>query len=431
MTARPLKILLLAGAALAFGVSACSKKQEAAPVAAAAPGYDVGYGPDPIPVGATPTLPGIKIAKGVGWKAGEAPAAAPGLAVARFAEGLVNPRWLYRLPNGDVLVAESNFTAGPGAGPNANRITLLRDADGDGIAELKTAFKEGLNQPLGMALKGGDLFIANTNAVLRFAYKDGDTKLKGAGKKILDLPSGGSNNHWTRNLLLKPDGSKLYVSVGSASNIAESGFDVEKGRAAIWEVNLDGSGERTFASGIRNPTGLDWNPQTGALWTVVNERDMLGDKLVPDYLTSVQDGGFYGWPYAYYKIIDSRVQPQDEELVARALKPDYGLGSHTASLGLTFYRGDSLPAKYKNGAFVGQHGSWNSSNFVGYKVLFVPFTDGKPSGPPQDILTGFLGEGGSDVRGRPVGVAEDKTGALLVADDFGGVIWRVTTANKS
>lgn len=401
------------------------------------------FGPNPA-IGA-PTagaLPTLNIAKAVGWPSGAAPTPAAGLMVTRYAEGLAHPRWLYLLPNGDVLVAESSSKPGPNTGveamvannmmrsggafaDNANHITLLRDSDGDGDVDLKTQYVGGLNQPTGMALIGDSLFVANTDALLRFPYVAGADSITTPGEKIIDFPSRAeSNGHWTRTLLASADGSKLYVAVGSASNIADYGMDAEKDRAAIWEVELATKQKRIFASGLRNPVGIAWEPSTTTLWTAVNERDLLGDDLVPDYFTSVKDGAFYGWPYSYWgKTVDTRVKPQDPALVATAIAPDYALGAHTASLGLHFYTGATLPA-YTGGALIGQHGSWNRSAPAGYKVIFVPFAGGKPNGPPQDVLTGFLNARG-EAQGRPVGVAQDRTGAILVADDVGKIIWRV------
>ena len=369
--------------------------------------------------------------------------------VAAFAGKLDHPRWLYVLPNGDVLVAETNAPPKPddakgikgwimglvmkraGAGvPSANRITLLRDTHGDGVADLRSVLLQGLNSPFGMALVGNDLYVADSDAVLRFPYTAGDTRIAAPGTKLLDLPAGPINHHWTKNLIASADGTRLYVSVGSNSNVAERGMEVEAARAAIWEVDIKSGAHRVFASGLRNPVGMAWEPHSGALWTAVNERDELGSDLVPDYMTSVRDGGFYGWPYSYYgRHIDERVVPQRPDLVARAIVPDYALGPHTASLGLASSAGNALPAAFADGMFVGQHGSWNRRPHSGYKVIFVPFAGGTPSGPPTDVLTGFLSEDGNAL-GRPVGVALDKRGALLVADDVGNLIWRVTSADK-
>jgi glucose/arabinose dehydrogenase len=369
--------------------------------------------------------------------------------VKALASGLDHPRWLHVLPNGDVLVAESNapprpeqgkgikgwikkwFMTRAGAGvPSANRITLLRDADGDGVAETRTVFLQGLNSPFGMALVGRNLYVANTDAVVRYTYSDGATQITGPGVKVADLPAGPLNHHWTKNVIASRDGSRLYVTVGSNSNAAENGLDKEEGRAAILEVDTRSGAQRIFASGLRNPNGLAWEPASGALWTVVNERDELGSDLVPDYLTSVKDGGFYGWPYSYFgQHVDGRVQPPRPDLVAKAIVPDYALGSHVAPLGLAAAEGSALPAPFRSGMFVGQHGSWNRRPRSGYNVVFVPFTGGKPSGRPVEVLTGFVSADG-DAYGRPVGVALDKGGALLVADDVGNVIWRVSAAAR-
>ena len=419
-------------------------------LAACAPGASLpveqGFGPNPVlPEAKKQSVPVVKIAKVVGWAAGETPKAAEGLKVSALASGLDHPRWLYVLPNGDVLVAESNSPEVPeGSGglkgwiaskimsaagavtKSANRITLLRDANGDGVAEVKTTFLSGLNSPFGMSLIGDTLYVANTDAVMAFPYGAGETSITAKGRKVADLPGGPINHHWTKNILASPDGTTLYATSGSNSNVGENGMQAEVNRAAILAIDVKTGATRVFASGIRNPNGLDWNPQSGALWTAVNERDEIGNDLVPDYMTSVKDGGFYGWPYSYYgQTVDSRVSPQRPDLVAKAIKPDYALGAHTASLGLAFYTGTNLPAAYLNGVFIGQHGSWNRKPVSGYKVLFVPFKEGKPAGAPQDILTGFLDDKGQ-ARGRPAGVAVDKAGGVLVADDVGNVIWRVT-----
>jgi glucose/arabinose dehydrogenase len=407
-------------------------------------------GPNPpIPEPTKSFIPTLNIATAKGWPDGAKPTPAAGLAVTAFASGLDHPRWLYVLPNGDVLVAETNAPERPedskgikgwitqavqkraGAGvPSANRITLLRDADGDGVAETKTVFLKDLNSPFGMALIGNDFYVANADAVMRFAYKDGATQITTPGTKVADLPGGPINHHWTKNIIASKDGSKLYATVGSNSNVGENGLDKEVGRAAIHEIDLKSGQQRIFASGLRNPNGMGWQPETGELWTVANERDELGSDLVPDYLTSVKDGAFYGWPYSYWgQHVDDRVKPQNPEMVAKAIAPDYGLGNHTASLGMTFAEGTLLPAQFRNGVFVGQHGSWNRRPRSGYKVIFVPFANGKPSGAPKDVLTGFVKD--DEALGRPVGVAIDGKGALLVADDVGNAIWRVTPSSST
>jgi glucose/arabinose dehydrogenase len=406
-----------------------------------------GMGPAPtLPKPNRTLFPTVKVADAIGWL-GSTPTAAPGLRVAAFADRLDHPRWLYVLPNGDVLVAETNAPVRPKEGkgfkaffmkmfmkkagaavPSANRITLLRDGDGDGVAETRTVFLSGLNSPFGMALVGDDFYVADTDAVLRFPYRVGETTISASPTRITDLPAGTRNHHWTKSLIASPDGAHLYATVGSNSNIAEHGIDEEEGRAAIWEIDRASGAKRLFATGLRNANGMDWEPGTGMLWAAVNERDELGSDLVPDYMTSIRDGGFYGWPYSYYgQHVDSRPKPPRPDLVASALVPDYALGPHTASLGLVFYRAALLPSHYSGGAFVGQHGSWNRDPPSGYKVIFVPFAGGRPSGPAEDVLTGFLDNDGK-ARGRPVGVAVDKAGALLVADDVGNTIWRVTPA---
>ncbi|AKK69057.1 sorbosone dehydrogenase [Xanthomonas translucens] len=405
-----------------------------------------GMGPDPVlPDPVKRMIPTVKVAEVKRWAEGAAPVPAEGLAVQAFARDLDHPRWMYVLPNGDVLVAETAAPPAPekeGSGlrdkiqgammakagstvPSANRITLLRDADGDGVAEVRTQFLKGLYSPFGIALVGDRLYVANADALVSFPYKEGDTQISAAPRFVANLP-GGINHHWTKSLLASRDGNKLYVGVGSNSNVAENGMDAELNRAAILEVDAHSGATRVFASGLRNPVGLAWQPGADTLWVVVNERDEIGSDLVPDYLTSVREGGFYGWPYSYYgQHVDERVQPQNAEMVASAIKPDYALGPHTASLGLTFYEGALLPQAYRGGAFIGQHGSWNRDPPSGYKVIYVPFANGKPSGKAQDVLTGFLDAEGK-AQGRPVGVAVDKPGALLVADDVGNVIWRVT-----
>ncbi len=403
-------------------------------------------GPDPIlPPPHTAMIPTVNIAKAVGWPSGKKPVAAKGFKVNEFAGKLDHPRWIYVLPNNDILVAETNKPAKDaegvkewvqgkvmkraGAGvQSADRITLLRDTDGDGVADVRAPFLEGLFSPFGMALIGDVFYVANANSIVTFPYKSGQTKITAPGKKLADLP-GGRNHHWTKNLIASKDGTKLYASIGSNSNVAENGMAEEENRAAILEIDAKSGETRLFASGLRNPVGMGWNPVTGDLWTAVNERDELGNDLVPDYMTSVKDGGFYGWPYSYFgQNVDDRVSPQRPELVAKAIKPDYALGAHTASLGLAFYEGDLLNAHYKNGAFVGQHGSWNRNPRSGYKLIFIPFKDGKPVGMPEDILTGFVSDK-DEAWGRPVGVAVDNNGAVLMADDVGNNIWRVVPDN--
>jgi glucose/arabinose dehydrogenase len=404
-----------------------------------------GSGPHPaLPAPRASRLPTVNIAKAVGWSGDAAPTPAAGTRVVAFARGLDHPRWLLVLPDGSVLVAESGapvreggwslrgwimglVMARAGAPPSgANRITLLRDTDGDGVADVHVALLTGLHSPFGMALVGRHLYVANTDAVLRFSYVPGETRILERGTEIVALPGGPINHHWTKNLIASPDGRKLYVTVGSNSNVAERGMEAEEGRAAIWEIDVATGTHRIFASGLRNPNGLAWDDRT--LWAVVNERDELGSDLVPDYLTSVRDGGFYGWPYSYHgDHVDARVTPPRPDLVARAIVPDYALGPHTASLGLAWSEGAALPAVFRHGMFVGQHGSWNRKPRSGYKVVFVPFEGSQPSGQaPIDVLTDFLDESGN-ARGRPVGVALDTRGALLVADDVGNVVWRVTS----
>jgi glucose/arabinose dehydrogenase len=403
-----------------------------------------GTGPTPtLPPPHASLIPLVHVATAVGWAPGVKPTAAPDLYVAQLAAGLDHPRWLYVLPNNDVLVAETNAPPKPDDGkglrgwflkkfmkkagaatPTANRITLLRDADGDGIAETKSVFLSGLNSPFGMTLVGSTLYVANSDAVVRFPYSQGQTRITAGPEKVVDLPAGRINHHWTKNVISSADGSKLYVTVGSNSNAGEHGIAAEEGRAAIWEVDPKTGAHRVFASGLRNPNGLAWS-ETGALWAAVNERDEIGSDLVPDYITSVRDGAFYGWPYSYYgQHVDKRTKEQRPDLVAAAVVPDYAIGPHTGSLGLASSRGASaLPARFSNGMFVGQHGSWNRKPFSGYRVIYVPFANGKPSGDPIDVLTGFVDD--DRAHGRPVGVVIDRRGALLVADDVGNVVWRV------
>lgn len=431
---------LLVSALATLSLGACGE-MATLPIAA-------GTGPQPtLPAPQQTLIPTVNIAPAIGWPAGATPQAAAGTRVAAFARDLDHPRWLYVLPNGDVLVAETNAPAAPEADqgikawvaglvmkragaavPSANRITLLRDTDGDGIADLRTVLLAGLDSPFGMALVGDSLYVANADAVLRFPYAAGDTRITAPGTRLVALPGGPINHHWTKNLIASGDGTRLYVSVGSNSNVAERGMAVEAERAAVWEVDRRSGAHRIFASGLRNPVGMAWEPDSGALWTSVNERDELGSDLVPDYMTSLQDGGFYGWPYSYYgQHVDLRVSPPRPELVARAIVPDYALGPHTASLGLASAAGAALGPTFAKGMFVGQHGSWNRRPHSGYKVIFIPFTKSKPAGAPLDVLTGFLSEDGK-AYGRPVGVAIDRMGALLVADDVGNVVWRVTAA---
>ncbi|OYT81334.1 PQQ-dependent sugar dehydrogenase [Pseudomonas sp. PGPPP2] len=428
-------LIMLAGTLAACGESSTLKVSD-------------GTGPSPrLPEPNKTLIPTVNIAPAIGWPDGAKPTAAPGTQVAAFAEGLDHPRWLYVLPNGDVLVAETNAPPKPddakgirgwvmekvmgraGAGvPSPNRITLLRDADHDGVAETRTVFLENLNSPFGMTLVGNDLYVADSDKLLRFPYQPGETAIKAQGSKVVDLPGGPLNHHWTKNVVASKDGSKLYVSVGSNSNVGENGLEAEQGRAAIWEVDRASGQHRIFASGLRNPNGMAWEPQSGKLWTAVNERDEIGSDLVPDYITSVKDGGFYGWPFSYYgQHVDVRVTPQNPDLVAKAIAPDYAVGPHTASLGLTFAEGSKLPAPFRNGAFIGQHGSWNRKPHSGYKVIFVPFDAGQPKGQPVDVLTGFLDKD-EKAMGRPVGVVIDQQGDLLVADDVGNKVWRVSAA---
>ena len=432
------RAFLLAGA---LALAGCMESSQVA--------HEQSVGPQPqLPSPRKTLVPTVHIAPAKGWPSGRMPTPAAGLSVSAFATGLDHPRWVYVLPNGDVLVAESDHPvqpeegkgikgramtflmkrAGAGQHPSANRITLLRDADGDGVAETRSVFLANLNSPIGMALVGDELFIANTDGIVKVPYKEGATKADDPVTKVADLPGGPRNHHWTKNIHASRDGTRLYATVGSNSNVAENGMSEEDGRAAIWEVDLKMGNKRLFATGLRNPNGLAWEPQTGALWTVVNERDELGSDLVPDYLTSVRDGAFYGWPYSYWgQHVDDRVQPTDSQRVANAVKPDYALGNHVAPLGLTFAEGAQLGAQFSSGAFVGEHGSWNRRPFNGYKVVFIPFQGGKPSGQPVDVLTGFV-DADEHALGRPVGVAIDKRGGLLVADDVGNAIWRVSAA---
>lgn len=441
---RPVGLLFFT--ALFAALCACAHGGEpATPAPADIRGFR-GVGPAPaLPAPRQPWIPVVNIAPAVGWPDGRLPTAAAGLRANAFATGLDHPRWLYVLPNGDVLVAETNAPSKPddskglrgwfmglvmkragAAVPSANRITVLRDTDGDGVADLRSVLLSGLNSPFGMALVGDALYVAASDAVLKFPYKTGDLRILATGTTVVALPAGPINHHWTKNLIASADGRTLFVTVGSNSNVGERGVDAEIARAAIWRVDIASGGHRIFASGLRNPNGMAWETDTGQLWTVVNERDEIGDDLVPDYMTSVREGAFYGWPYSYYgQHVDARVQPQRPDLVAMAIAPDYALGSHTAPLGLASSVGTSLPARFAHGMFIGQHGSWNRKILAGYKVIFVPFAQGRPAGRPMDVLTGFLDAQGH-AYGRPVGVALDREGALLVADDVGNAIWRVS-----
>lgn len=435
---RPLSTWLLAGVAGAvLALSGCGESARLT--------VEQGFGPSPeLPPPNKTLIPTVNIAPATGWPDGVTPRAAPGTRVVAFASGLDHPRWLHVLPNGDVLVAESNrppkdpdvtgfkdvlmgfFMKRAGAGvPSANRITLLRDADGDGVAEFQSVLLSGLYSPFGMALVDGRLYVANADAVVSFPYRTGDTRIDAAPTQLVALPGGPNNHHWTKGLIASPDGQRLYVSIGSNSNVAENGMAAEEGRAAIWEVDVNTGAHRVFASGLRNPVGMAWDGSGHTLWTVVNERDEIGSDLVPDYLTSVRDGAFYGWPYSYFgQHVDERVKPPRPDLVASAVVPEYALGAHTASLGLSWSGGHALPAPLAEGMFIGQHGSWNRRPHSGYQVIFIPFSGGQPSGPPVEVLTGFLSDDGQ-AQGRPVGVAIDRRGALLVADDVGNIIWRV------
>ena len=438
MSARPTvtAVVRLALGTGLFALAACggSSKMDAM--------SQVGPNP-PLPAQNQYLVPPMHVAPVEQWKDGATPTVAPGLKIAALATGFTHPRSLYVLPNGDVLVVESSGPPAPvyrpkelimglvqgyaGAGaPGAQRITLLRDTDGDGKPDIRTTFLDHLNSPFGVALVGGDLYVANTDAIVRFPYTTGQTTITAPGTILAPLPGGPIDHHWTKSLAASPDGTKLYVGVGSNSNITENGIGAELDRAAIWEVDRASGAHRIFASGLRNPNGLSWEPRTKRLWAVVNERDELGPNLVPDYMTSVKDGGFYGWPYSYWgQHVDPRVMPQRPDLVAKAIMPDYSLSSHVAPLGMTFYASANLPARYRGGAFVGEHGSWDRNPLNGYKIVFIPFAAGKPVGKTQDVVTGFVGPGGK-AHGRPVGLAVDKAGALLIADDLGNTVWRVT-----
>ncbi|MDW5377166.1 sorbosone dehydrogenase family protein [Halomonas sp. HP20-15] len=432
---------LLAGGCLALTLVACGDVAQL-PVSA-------GTGPDPaLPAPDESLIPTVNIAPAKGWPRGVTPRAAAGTEVTAFAEGLDHPRWIYVLPNGDVLVAETDSPpkesgglvawitqwvmkqAGSG-GKSANRITLLRDSDDDGVADSRSTFLEGLNSPFGMALVGDHFYVANTDAVLRFPYSPGQTRIDAPGETLVELPAGPINYHWTKSLIAGPDGRHLYVGVGSNSNVGEKGMHNEQGRAAVWQIDTATGEHRLFATGLRNPVGMAWQARSGELWVAVNERDELGSDLVPDYMTALQEGGFYGWPYSYYgQHVDERVEPQRPELVERAIVPDYALGPHTASLGLASAAGNRLPGRFAEGMFVGQHGSWNRKPRSGYKVIFVPFAHGQPAGEPLDVLSGFVSAEG-EALGRPVGVAVDDRGGLLVADDVGNTLWRVSAASSA
>jgi glucose/arabinose dehydrogenase len=440
----PARTYWLGAIAAALMLSGCGEASKLAPEG------DVGPSPELLAPAIT-LLPTVHIAPAVGWSDEAGPTAPPGFTVRALARGLEHPRLVYTLPNGDVLVIESNRPPAPegshdggdgliarirakvsdalqaraGAGvPSANRITLLRDTHGDGVADVREAFLENLMSPFGVVLVGNELFIANADALVKVPYTEGQTKITARPTKVTDLPAG-INHHWTKDVVANSDGTTLYVTVGSNSNVGENGLAAEEGRAAIWEVDAKTGDKRLFAGGLRNPVAADWEPETGRLWVVVNERDELGSDLVPDFLTSVKDGAFYGWPWSYYGAhVDARLTPPRPDMVAKAIAPDYALGSHRAPLGIAFSSPRGMPPEFAHGAFIGEHGSWNRKPLAGYKVVFVPFAGGRPSGPPVDFLTGFL-SADEKARGRPVGVALDKSGALLVADDVGNVVWRV------
>ncbi len=434
------KPIFAASAFAALGLAGC--------LPAGSPSPWTGYGPNPpLPKPQHVLIPTLDTPKIVGWADGAAPKAPPGFTVTRYAEGLDHPRWLYVLPNNDVLVAESASEVSAAdksnqgikgfvqklvmkkvgaAKPSPNKIFLLRDSDGNGVAESRMLFAQGLTRPFGMALVGSTLYVANDNGVVSFPYATGQTSESGIGQKVFDLPGPPINHHWTKNVVASRDGTRLYATVGSNSNIGDNGLENEVGRAAIWEFDIATAKARIYASGIRNPNGIDFEPETGVMWTVSNERDEIGNDLPPDFLTGVRDGAFYGWPWSYWgHNVDERVKPANPEMVAKAIAPDFGMGAHTASLGLAFYTGAAFPMSYRGGAFIGQHGSWNRKPLNGYQVVFVPFAGGRPQNAPQAFLTGFLDKH-DKIQGRPVGVVVDKTGALLVADDVGGIIWRVT-----
>jgi glucose/arabinose dehydrogenase len=428
-----MKAVSFACMALVIGMAACQNANEKAKENNTTPADTATTGVNAVDLPAPFASKSVRnMSKVIGWPAGQTPVAPEGFQVSRYADSLAHPRWIYVADNGDVFIAESNSAHSTldkitGKNKSADRITLLRDANNDGMPETRTVFLDNLNKPFGMAIIGDKFYVANTDAVVAYPYTAGATSIKAAGKTIVSLP--GNERHWTRNILPNAAKNKLYIAVGSSSNVAENGIEKEARRANILEVNIDGGGERVYASGLRNPVGMAWAPGTNTLWTAVNERDELGDNLVPDYLTSVQDGGFYGWPYSYYgQHEDPRMKDKNRpDLVQKAIVPDVALGNHTASLGLVFYVGTSFPMAYRGGAFIGQHGSWNSSVLTGYKVVYVPFKNGKPAGPMQDFLTGFIANSSkSEVYGRPVGVAVAKNGSLLVADDGADIIWRIS-----
>jgi glucose/arabinose dehydrogenase len=428
---------LLAGGALAALLGSATGHDIASP--------STQYGAHPVlPAPHQYLVPPMRVPPGVGWAEGKTPVVPAGLQVQAFATGFEHPRMVYSLPNGDVLVVESNGPAAPvyrpkdyvegkvkalagSAAPGGNRIILLRDSAGAGTPDVRTVFIDHLNAPFGVVLVGNDLYVADTDAILRFSYTPGETRITSPGVKLTDLPAGPIDHHWTKSLAASPDGSKLFVGVGSNSNITENGMAVEEGRATIWEVDRRTGFKRIYASGLRNPTGVAFEPQSGKLWAIVNERDEIGPNLVPDYLTSVREGGFYGWPYSYFgQHVDIRAEPQRPDLVAKAIVPDYALSSHVAPLGIAFSQASSLAARYRGGVFIAEHGSWDRSPLNGYKVVYVPFQAGRPSGPPQDIVTGFLTPDQRKSQGRPVGLAFDAKGALLIADDVGNAVWRVS-----
>jgi glucose/arabinose dehydrogenase len=435
--------LIMKRFSLLFGCALVSLMSGAAFSQVAPPSTQYGAKPD-LPNPRQYFVPPMQVPPGIGWKQGQAPVVPAGLKVSAFATGFKHPRMVYTLPNGDVLVVETNGPDAPiyrpkdyvearvkalagSSAPGGNRITLLRDTNGDGVPDVRTTFIDHLNSPFGVVLVGDSLYVANTDAIMRFPYALGETRIASPGGKLTDLPAGPIDHHWTKSLTASPDGSKLYVGVGSNSNITENGIAVEEGRAAIWEVDRRTGLKRIYAAGLRNPTGVAFEPQTGKLWAIVNERDEIGPNLVPDYLTSVREGGFYGWPYSYFgQHVDVRVQPQRPDLVATAVPPDYALSSHVAPLGMAFSQASSLPVRYRSGVFVAEHGSWDRSPLNGYKVVYVPFQAGLPSGPPQDVVSGFLTQDERKSQGRPVGLAFDHRGALLIADDVGNTVWRVS-----